>query len=480
MSIIQSVVPSANEGTKKLLELYGPKYDLSTEQLTTFYDLLDGIEEFAVNQIRPNAPDWDRIGAKLVDGKVVLPGNMESMLNELIKDNELYTIFIPEKYGGYGYPGLFQASFSELLSQFDLSYQILSTISFSVIEAIINYYKEEFQPVLEGFMRGDHTGFVGFTEPQAGSNLEKIKTTSELDGNEYVINGTKIFISNGGYADTGLVLAKNMVNGKQEGTNVFLVEGLEGITTLRLEEKSGLHGNPTAQLLLEDVRVPKENVIAEVGDGYRKVLERLMGMRVGVSMQSIGASERALQLAKAYANEREQFGKPIISFDGISRKIHEMEKQIPRMKTYAYMGAYALDRYYRGWIPTDIGASGDASEKTAAEMVPSAVRAGLAHYQISAAKIYAPEISNYMVYDAQQIFGGNGFVAEYEINKIARDLRVTVVYEGTSEIHEWLVSRAQQAVQMLPKFQKVSESYEDTTVYERILYEKFPLIKGKI
>ncbi|MHA2404766.1 MAG: acyl-CoA dehydrogenase family protein, partial [Candidatus Kariarchaeaceae archaeon] len=132
------------------------------------------------------------------------------------------------------------------------------------------------------------------------------------------------------------------------------------------------------------------------------------------------------------------------------------------------------------WIPADVGATGPSSEKTAADMFPSPVRVGIAHYFVSMAKLYTAEIANSILYDAQQIFGGNGFVSEYEVNKICRDVRVLPVYEGTSEIHEWLIGRAQQALNLLPRFKKVSDSLNGLTMYERILYERFPDVKDKI
>ncbi len=480
MSTMQSIETIAQSGSHKLIEYYGKKLGSDEDKISTFFALLETIEEIMQTKVRPNMQEWDEKGVKLVDGKVVLPGNMESVLNELIKDNELYSFFIPEKFGGFGYENLYHSGLNEMLAMYDVPLQMLTTISMSVLEGLIVYNKPEYDVHIQKFLEGKNTGYVAFTEAGAGSHLQNIKATSVLEGDEYVLNGTKIFISNGGYANAGLFLARNMVDGKAEGTNVFYVEGFDGITTLRLEEKSGLHANPTAQLLYEDVRVPKENVIGDLGDGYRKVLERLMGMRIGVVAQAMGSSARALELSKSYAEERIQFGKPIGTFPGVSRKIDDMEKQIPRLRAYGYLSAYALDRYYNGWIPSDIGATGSSAEETAAKMFASPLMVGMAHYYASAAKLYVAEICNSMLYDAQQIFGGNGFVAEYEINKIARDVRVFPVYEGTSEIHEWLIGRSQQAMQMLPKFERTSMSFDGQTAYEKMLDARFPGIFDKI
>ncbi|OLS21102.1 MAG: Acyl-CoA dehydrogenase [Candidatus Heimdallarchaeota archaeon LC_2] len=477
---MESLETIANSGSRKLIEYYGKKLGRDEENITTFFALLDTIEEIMETKVRPYIHEWEEKGVQLVDGKVILPPKMESALNELIKENELYSFFIPEKHGGFGYETLFSHGLSELMTRYDIPLQMLTTISLSVLEALVVYNRPEYEPYIQNFMEGKNTGYVAFTEAGAGSHLQNIKATSVLEGDEYVLNGTKIFISNGGYANAGLFLARNMVDGKEAGTNVLYVEGFDGITTLRLEDKSGLHANPTAQLLFEDVRVPKENIIGEVGDGYRKVLERLMGMRVGVVAQGLGASARALELAKSYAEERVQFGKPIISFPGVSRKIEHMETQLPRLRAYGYLASYTLDRYYYGWIPADISATGSAAEETAAKMFASPILTGMAHYFASAAKLYVAEITNSLLYDAQQIFGGNGFVSEYEINKIARDVRVLPVYEGTSEIHDWLIGRSQQAMQMLPKFERTSLSFNGKTMYEEILATRFPGIFDKI
>jgi alkylation response protein AidB-like acyl-CoA dehydrogenase len=477
---MESLETIAQSGSKKLIEYYGKKLGSDEDKISTFFALLDTVEEIMETKVRPNMQEWDEKGVKLVDGKVVLPGNMESVLNELIKDNELYSFFIPEKHGGFGYENLYHSGLNELLCKYDVPLQMLTTISMSVLEGLVVYNKPEYEPYIQKFLEGKLTGYVAFTEAGAGSHLQNVKATSELDGDEYVLNGTKIFISNGGYANAGLFLARNMVDGKEEGTNVFYVEGFDGITTLRLEEKSGLHANPTAQLLYEDVRVPKENVIGEVGNGYRKVLERLMGMRIGVVAQGMGASARAYELAKTYSEERIQFGKPIGTFPGVSRKLEHIEKQLPKLRAYGYLASYTLDRYYRGWIPSDIGAAGKSAEETAAKMFASPVLVGMAHYYASAAKLYVAEICQSILYDAQQIFGGNGYVAEYEVNKIARDVRVFPVYEGTSEIHDWLIGRSQQAMQMLPKFERPSLSFNGKTMYEEILEARFPGIFEKI
>lgn len=470
------------EKPEEIFAKLGPKLGYDSDDIEMYGAIIDSIRTIGEKKIRPNTIAWDEEGVKLVDGKVVLPASMEAVIQELLVDNQINSLFLPKDLGGMGYMNLAQAGLSETLSAYDISLQVLTFISMSVMEAMTVYHKEYYNPILEKFSKGKYSGYVAFTEAQAGSHLQNVKTTSVLEGDEYVINGSKIFISNGGYAKCGLVLTRNMVDGKQEGHNVFVVEGLDGITTERLEHKSGLKANPTAQLLFEDVRVPKENIIAGVGKGYKKVLERLMGMRLGVSFQGVGAAMRAYELSKQYAEERVQFGKPIGTFPGVANKLKAMERTIPRMRAYGYMGAVALDRFYKGYIPFDVGAPGDASEKMAAQGLPSPVLSGLAHYFISTGKLYTAEISNSILYDAQQIFGGNGFVSEYEVNKIARDVRILGIYEGTSEIHSFIIGKSQDAINLLPKSKQpyLSQQWEDKTMYENILYARFPELAGRI
>ncbi len=468
-----------NAKRKELIAKYAPGLGFSADEIETLYDIVSTLNTILEkNKVREAARDWDHVGVHVKDGNVVLPDNFIKVVDEIVKENQLYSFFLPRDLDGLGFGNLFQGVISETIASHDIALQIMVLISLSVVEALVQYYKPNFEQTLHEFAEGKRLGYVAFTEPNAGSNLEAIKSTSELVGDEYVLNGTKIFISNGGYANTGLFLAQNMVNGKREGTNVFLVDKLDGITTLRVEEKSGLHVSPTSQIQFENVTVPKENIIADVGNGYRKVLERLMGMRIGVSFQGIAAAKRMYQVSLDYAQTREQFDQPIISFPIIRKKLSEMQKTIPRMEEYGYRAAFSLDRYNHGWIPTDVGAGGKPGpEKQAASMVPGAVRGGIAHHYVSSSKLYTSEIVNQMGYDAAQIFGGNGFIAEYEVNKLARDVRVLPVYEGTSEIHDAILTRAERAVQMIPTFKRLYETFPDSTVYERILFERFPEMK---
>ena len=465
-----------NRHSKDLFTQYAKKLGYDDEKIETYEEILNSVESILEkHSVRSKALEWDKQFTKLVDGKVVLPKGFEEVLYELIRENQLINLFAPEKLGGSSYTHIMVGPLTELIASYDFSLQMMSLMGLIIMDPLLRYYKDDFKPILQKICEGKTTCFLALTEPQAGSNLENIKTTSELQGDEYVINGEKIFITNGGYADSGLVFAQNIVNGKKEGTNVLLIDGLDGITPVRLEEKLGIHASPTAQLLFENVTVPKEFVVSEVGNGYKKVLEGLRGMRTGVSFQAVAATKRAYQLAVDYANTREQFKKLIISYPDIQRKLHMMEEQIPRIEDYAYMGSYALDRDFRGWMPNDIGAGGkNIAEKTASKMVPGPIKDGIAHYYASACKLYTSEITNYLLYDAQQIFGGSGYMTELEINKIARDVRILPIYDGTSEIHNWILGKAEKATGFIPRFKRNYEKYDHETGYEKMLFTRFP------
>ncbi len=456
---------------------FAKKLGYTDDQIQDFGIFLESIEAI---MDKADPIEWDRIGVKLQDGKVVLPGNFEPLLKELVVENELYTWFLPEKLGGYGYTNIFVSAVMQLLSYIDISFGIMTGISLTVLEPLISKPNGYVEGIIENFAKGKNIGFVGFTEPQAGSNLQNVKSRSYADGNDFILEGTKIFISNGGYANAGLILTTNEVDGKTEGTNVFIVENAKELVCERLEEKMGLHASPTAQLHFENLRVPKEAIVGKVGNGYRGVLERLMSMRIAVSMQGAASMYRARDLATQYAETRQQFGQPIIQFPAVKSKLDQMNTQIPRMMKYAYTASYALDRFTKGWIPADIGAEGPSVEEQAATMVPSIAMRGLAHYFASSSKTYNAEIAQFMAYDATQIFGGNGFVSEYEVNKILRDIRVLSIYEGTSEIHDWIISRSMQAVDMVPSLKPLAASYDEKTLYEKMLYLRFPRMEGKI
>lgn len=463
------------EYSKKLLTKYSKALGLEQEKLDLLYDILDTLQTILEkNNIRYESLEWDQIGAKLEDGKVILPNSFVKVVDEIVKDNQICSFFLPEEMGGMGFNSLLAGPIIELIANYDFSLRMMTMSGVGMMSLLLRYYTPAFENALKGFADGTNLGYVSFTETQAGSNLKNLKATSELVGDEYVLNGTKLYITNGGYANTSLFLCNNIVNGKVDGSNVFLIEGNDGITTERLEKKSGIQVSPTAQLLYENVTVPKENLVGELGKGYTKVLERLQGMRMAVAFHSVAASKRAYSLARTHAETREQFNRPIIAFDDVSRKLKTMEKQIFRLEDYAYLSAYALD--FSNLKLDSAVFSGESNKFTeyVEKSIPEGVKKGLTHYYVSSAKLYCAEISNSLLYDASQIFGGLGFISETEVNKITRDVRILPIFDGTSEIHNWIINRSQKIIDDIPNFLNPRFLYKDKTVYEKILFARFP------
>ncbi|MHA2278047.1 MAG: acyl-CoA dehydrogenase family protein [Candidatus Kariarchaeaceae archaeon] len=433
------------------------KFDMIYATLDTLIEVMDR------NKVYQKSAEWDEEGVKLINGKVVFPDGYEKVVDEILKDNQLGTLVLPESLGGLELSHVQMGPIIELIARYDAAMGMTALSGLGIMNILKQFYRPEFEDILLGFAAGENTGYAAFTEPQAGSNLRNIKSTSELDGDEYVLNGTKIFITNGGYANYGIFLANNIVDGKKE-----------------VEHKSGIRTSPTAEMLYQNVRVPKEHLIGEIGTGYEKVIERLLGMRVSVSFQALGNCKRAYELAEMYANTREQFGKPIGTFPAIQRKLKEMRLQIPRIEEWAYASAYALD-----WTSAKSKPPGPEGTYTKRETLAHSVQEilkhdDLIHYYVSGGKLYNGEISNYFMYDAQQIFGGNGFISETEINKITRDVRILPVFDGTSEIHSWVIERSMKYLVNMPEFVKISSIWEGNTIYDDHVISRFPSLNGKL
>lgn len=475
-------IKEVNNYWKPLFINYAKKLGYDDEKVEMYFEILSTVKTILDrNDVHAKSMQWDRQGVSLKDGKVILPDGMEKVLQELVRENQINNIFVPEEHGGLGFTSFMVGPLAELIAKYDFPMEMLALFSVTVMDPLLSNYNDAYEPIIKKLAEGETLGYGAFTEANAGSNLQAVRSTSELVGDEYVLNGSKLFITNGGYAETGLFLARNMVDGKMDGHNVFVVDGLDNITTTQLEYKSGIKASPTAQLNFDNVTVPKEYLIGKAGKGYNGVIERLMGMRSSLGFQASAAAKRAYELSVNYANTREQFNKTIINFPDVKRKINAMEGQIKRMDEYNQLASYSLDRYYRGWIPSEVGAGGKNSlEKTAAKLLPGIVRGGIVHYFISSLKIYSSEIVNYLLYDAQQIFGGMGFIAETEINKIARDVRILSIFDGTSEIHNWIIKRSMKAIDMLPKFKKPYSKYDEETIYETMLFARFPELKSRI
>lgn len=472
---LEAIQKSQKQYSQNLLNHYSKALGIEQEKVDLLYDILDTVKAIMEkNNVRHESLEWDQTGAQLKDGKVILPASFIKVLDEIVKENQICSFFLPEEMGGMGFPSLFAGPIIESIAEYDFSLRMMALSGVGIMSLLTRYYTPAFDNALKGFAEGTNLGFVSFSEAQAGSNLKNLKSTSELVGDEYVLNGTKLYITNGGFANTSLFLANNIVNGKVDGTNVFLIEGNDGITTERLEKKSGIQVSPTAQLLYENVTVPKENLVGELGQGYNKVLERLQGMRMAVAFHSVAASKRAYSIARTHAETREQFNRPIIEFEDVSRKLKNMEQQIPRFVDYAYLSAYALD-FNNLKRETAVKSGNNTTLSQYIEnSIPEGVNKGLTHYYVSSAKLYCGELINPYMYDACQIFGGLGFISEAEVNKIGRDVRILSIFDGTSEIHNWIINRSQKIINDISDFQSPNSLYDEATAYEKMMFARFP------
>jgi len=271
-----------------------------------------------------------------------------------------------------------------------------------------DYLKETF---LKPLAAGEKLGSFALTEPGAGSDPAGQRTTAVRDGDSWVINGTKMFITSGKNSDLTVVTAYTDRDKRHKGISAFVVEkGTPGFSVGKEEEKMGLRASDTVELIFEDCRVPAENLLGEEGDGFVIAMASLDGGRIGIASQSVGLSQACLDAAVSYAKERVQFNKPISSFQGIRWMIADMATQIEAARLLTFNAAAMRDR---------------GENFTAAA---------------SMAKVFASETANKVAYQALQIHGGYGYMKEYPVERYYRDARVLTIYEGTSEIQRTVIA----------------------------------------
>lgn len=361
-------------------------------------------EQFAVNELEPVAAE--------VDESHTFPEENFKKMAEL----GFTGIGVPRQYGGSEGGALEKViAVSEFAKVCMASAAILS-IHLIAPQAINRYGTEEQkQKYLPRLTRGGELGAFALTEPDAGSDAGSARTTAILDKetNEYVLNGTKCFISGGSRAGTVIVFALTDPSKGTRGMSAILVEkGTPGFTVGKVENKMGLGGSETAELIFEDCRVPAENLLGKEGQGFKIAMQALDGARIGVGAQAMGVAEAAVDLSVKYANERVQFGKPIAALQGIQWYIADMATKTEAAKALVWHAAYLED-------------SGQSFTKMAAMC-----------------KLNASENARFVTNLALQIHGGYGYMKEYPLERMYRDAKITEIYEGTSEIHKVVIARA--------------------------------------
>jgi butyryl-CoA dehydrogenase len=264
---------------------------------------------------------------------------------------------------------------------------------------------------LPKLLKGETLGAFALTEPNAGTDAASQQTTARLEGDYYVLNGSKVFITNGGYADIFIVFAMTDRSKGTKGISAFIVEkGFEGFSIGKIEEKMGIRASSTAELIFKDCKVPKENLLGKEGMGFKIAMATLDGGRIGIAAQALGIAEGALNEAVKYMKERKQFGKPIATFQGLQFYIAEMATKVEAAKNLVYKAAWKKQ--------TGQNYSMDASM----------------------AKLYASETAMEVTTKAVQIFGGYGYTKDYPVERMMRDAKITEIYEGTSEVQKMVIS----------------------------------------
>ena len=340
-------------------------------------------------------------------------GEMPRELLDKMAKAKYTSVTIPEEYGGAGADYVSYAIIMEELSKRCASTGTYATAAASLVSLpILNYGTEEQkQKYLKGLASGEMIGAFGLTEPGAGSDASAQQTTAELDGDYYILNGRKTFITNAPICDFAIVIAVTDRSKGLKGTSAFIVESKwEGFSHGAHEDKMGIRGTQTSDLIFENVKVPKENLLGREGIGFKIAMQTLDAGRIGVAAQALGIAQGALDEAIKYTKERVQFGRPLAKFQNTQFTLAEMETKVNAARWLVY----------------------DAAEKKDAGMNMTK--------ESAMAKYYAAEIANEVVYKALQLHGGYGFIKDYPIERMYRDARIMSIYEGTSEVQKIVIS----------------------------------------
>jgi hypothetical protein len=365
--------------------------------------LREALREFAATRLAPNAAKWDR--------EHTFPKEALAELAAL----GTFGIAVPEEYGGAGMDYTALAVALEEIAAGDGGVSTAISVNNCPVCAILMGFASEEQKrrFLVPLASGAALGAFCLTEPHVGSNAAALRATAKRDGDHYVLNGVKQFITSGKHADYAMVIAVTDRDAGKRGMSMFVVPtGTPGYAVARLEEKMGQHSSDTAQIVFDDCRVPAANLIGEEGEGYRIALSALEGGRIGIAAQSVGMARAAFEASLKYAKERESFGTPIFNHQAVNFRLADMATQVEAARQLVLHAAALRD-------------AGQPCLKEAAM-----------------AKLFASEMAERVCSDAIQIHGGYGYVSDFPVERIYRDVRVCQIYEGTSDIQRLLIGRA--------------------------------------
>lgn len=357
--------------------------------------------DFAENEIKPKAPELDKTERH--------PGEIIQKMAEL----NLMGIAIPDGYGGGGADIVSYVVALEEISRGCASVGVIMSVNNSLVCDPINTFgtEEQKKKFLTPLASGKKLGCFGLTEPEAGSDAAAQKTIAVLKGDEWVINGKKNFITNGNVADYCVLLAMTDKSKGYKGISSFIVDcKVPGFAVGVVEKKLGIKASGTAELIMEDCRIPRDNLLGQVGQGFYVAMNTLDGGRIGIAAQALGIARAALEAATEYSKTRIQFGQPISKLQAIQWMIADMATELDAARLLTLRAAFLKDQKQR-------------YEKEAAM-----------------AKLYASEAASRITTKAIQIHGGYGYIQEYNVERHFRDARITEIYEGTSEVMRLVIS----------------------------------------
>jgi alkylation response protein AidB-like acyl-CoA dehydrogenase len=360
------------------------------------------IRDFAEKEIRPNMKKWD--------DEELFPVETMKKMGEL----GLLGIFVPEEYGGSGFSYFEYATALMELGRVCGGIGLSVAAHNSLCTGHIYYHgsEEQKRKYLPKLASGEWIGAWGLTEPNTGSDAMRMKTTAVKEGNEWVINGAKNWITHGLSGDVAVVLIRTGELLDSNGITAFIIEkGTPGFSAVKIKEKLGVRASETAELIFDNVRVPEENVIGQVGMGFKQAMQILDGGRISIASLSCGVARGAYEASVKYAKEREQFGQPIAHFQAIGFKLADMATEVEAAELLTFQAAYLKNNK----LPV--------------------TKAG------AFAKYYASEVAVKCGNEAVQIMGGYGYTKEYPAEKFLRDAKLMTIGEGTSEIQKLVISR---------------------------------------
>lgn len=360
-------------------------------------------EDFVAREVAPHVVAWDR--AESVDKSIV----------KKLGDLGFLGLTVPEEYGGSGGDHLSYCLVTEELGRGDSSVRGIVSVSLGLVAKTIASWGDEEQKRawLPRLTSGEAVGCFGLTEPGTGSDAGNLATRAVRDGGDYVVNGTKMFITNGTWADVVLLFARTNDTPGHRGVSAFLVPtDTPGLTRRTIHGKLGLRGQATAELVLQDVRIPASGLLGPEGKGFSVAMSALAKGRMSVAAGCVGIAQAALDAAVRYAGEREQFGRPIARHQLVQELLSDIAVDVDAARLLTWRVADLIDR--------------GRDFATAA----------------SQAKLYASEAAVRCANNALQVFGGYGYIDEYPVGKLLRDARVMTLYEGTSQIQKLIIGRA--------------------------------------